>query len=77
MQRERRSARSTEPRIRDQSCELEPGPQPLGRGGAGFGGGRGGGASVDAGTYIVTLAVGGKTYTKPLTILQDIWLNER
>ena len=53
------------------------GPQPLGRGGAGFGGGRGGGASVDPGTYIVTLSVGGKTYTKPLTVLQDIWLNER
>jgi hypothetical protein len=56
------------------------GPQPLGRGGAGFGGGFGGGrgaASVDAGTYLVTLAVGGKTYTKPLTVLQDIWLTER
>ncbi len=56
------------------------GPQPLGRGGAGgagFGGGRGGGASVDPGTYIVTLSVGGKTYTKPLTVLQDMWLNER
>jgi photosystem II stability/assembly factor-like uncharacterized protein len=52
------------------------GPQPLGRGGFG-GGGRGAGATVDAGTYIVTLAVGGKTYTKPLTVLQDVWLNER
>jgi photosystem II stability/assembly factor-like uncharacterized protein len=53
-------------------------PQPLGRGGAGgFGGGGRGGATVDAGTYLVTLAVDGKTYTKPLSILQDVWLNER
>jgi hypothetical protein len=51
------------------------GPQPLGAR-AGFGGGRGG-ITVDPGTYIVTLSVNGKTYTKPLTVLQDIWLNER
>lgn len=53
-------------------------PQPLGgRGQGGFGGGRGGGASVDAGTYIVTLSVGGKTFTKPVSVLQDLWVTER
>ena len=57
-------------------------PQPAaGRGAGGFagagGGGRGGFATVDPGTYIVTVSVNGKTMTKPLTVLQDIWLNER
>ena len=51
--------------------------QPLGGRGPGAGGGRGGGATVDAGTYIVTLSVSGKTMTKPVTVLQDVWLNER
>nr|MDP9323536.1 hypothetical protein [Acidobacteriota bacterium] len=56
---------------------LTPQP-PAGRGqGGGFGGGRGGVQSVDAGTYIVTLSVNGKTMTKPINVLQDIWLNER
>jgi hypothetical protein len=51
-------------------------PQPLG--GRGFGGGgRGGGQGVDPGTYIVTLSVNGKTFTKPVSVLQDIWLSER
>jgi photosystem II stability/assembly factor-like uncharacterized protein len=54
-------------------------PQLPERGGAGgFGGGRGGFAQpVDPGTYIVTLSVNGKTMTKPVTVLQDVWLNER
>jgi hypothetical protein len=54
-------------------------PQPAaGRGqGGGFGGGRGGAAAVDPGAYIVTLAVNGKTMTKSISVLQDIWLNER
>ena len=47
------------------------------QGGGGFGGGRGGGGAVEPGTYIVTLEVGGKKFTKPLQILQDRWLNER
>ncbi len=51
-------------------------PQPLGGRGQG-GGGRGGGAAVDPGTYIATLTVNGKTMTKPVTVLQDIWMNER
>jgi hypothetical protein len=61
---------------------MTPQPPP-GRGGAGgfgggFGGGRGGGLQqVDPGTYIVTLSVGDKKMTKPLTVLQDVWLNER
>jgi hypothetical protein len=49
-----------------------------GQGGGGGGGGRGGGgAAVPPGTYLVTLSVSGKTLTKPLTILEDQWLNER
>jgi hypothetical protein len=60
---------------------LTPQP-PTGRGGGGagfggFGGGRGGLPPVDPGTYIVTLSVNGKTLTKPVTVLQDVWLNER
>jgi hypothetical protein len=56
---------------------LVPG-QPGARGqGGGFGGGRGGAVAVDAGTYNVTLSAGGKTIAKPLTVLQDVWLNER
>jgi photosystem II stability/assembly factor-like uncharacterized protein len=53
------------------------GPQPLAAGRGGFGGGRGGVPAVDAGTYIVTLSANGKTLTKPLTVLQDVWMNER
>ena len=29
-----------------------------------------------AGTYIVTLDVGGKKLTKPLTVLEDVWMRE-
>ena len=42
---------------------------------AGFGG-RGGAAAVAAGTYIVTLDVGGKKLTKPVTVLEDVWMRE-
>ena len=55
---------------------LAPNPPPgdQGRGG----GGRGGAPpSVEPGTYVVTLTVGGKTYMKPVTVLQDRWLGER
>ena len=52
------------------------GPQPLATGRGFGGGGRGGAVPVDPGTYIVTLSANGKTLTKPLTVLQDIWLNE-
>ena len=56
---------------------LAPNP-PANAQGRGGGGGRGGAPqSVDAGTYIVTLNVGGKAYTKPVTVLQDRWLGER
>jgi hypothetical protein len=42
------------------------------------GGGRGGQPQpVEAGTYIVTLTAGGKTMTKPVTVLEDRWLAER
>ena len=45
-------------------------------GGGGGGGGFGFGAlqSVEPGTYIVTLTVDGRTYTKPVSVLQDTWL---
>ena len=53
---------------------LAPNP-PAGEGRAG---GRGGPPpSVEPGAYAVTLNVGGKTYTKPVTVLQDRWLGER
>jgi photosystem II stability/assembly factor-like uncharacterized protein len=55
---------------------LAPNPPPgdQGRGG----GGRGAAPpSVEPGTYVVTLNVGGKTSTKPVTVLQDRWLGER
>ena len=53
---------------------------PEGRGGqqgGQRGGGRGGGNAVEPGTYIVTLTVAGKSLTKPLTVLRDVWLTER
>jgi hypothetical protein len=47
-------------------------------GGTGFAGpGRGTLVTVDPGTYMVTLEVGGKKLTKPLQVLQDRWLGER
>ena len=57
----------------------DPPPQGQGQAGGGFGGGgRGGGAAtVEPGTYLVTLSVAGKTLTKPMTVLQDRWLSER
>jgi photosystem II stability/assembly factor-like uncharacterized protein len=61
---------------------LQPGQPPgqeTGRGAVGgFGGGRGGfNPGVDPGTYVVTLEVGGKKLTKPVTVVQDVWLKER
>ena len=57
---------------------LAPAPAP-GAGGnfGGGGGGRGGAGAVEPGTYIVTLDVAGKKFTKPLQVLQDRWLGER
>ncbi len=47
-------------------------------GGQGRGGGRGAAPpTVEPGTYVVTLAVNGKTYMKPIMVLQDRWLGER
>jgi len=58
---------------------LAPAPPPgqAGGGFGGFGGGRGGAGAVEPGTYIVTLDVAGKKFTKPVQVLQDRWLNER
>jgi hypothetical protein len=54
-----------------------PAGQAAGGFGGGGGGGRGGGGAVEPGTYIVTLDVAGKKFTKPVQVLQDRWLNER
>jgi hypothetical protein len=54
-----------------------PPPNPPPANPLGPGGGRGGPPSVEAGTYNVTLSVGGKTFTKPVVVLQDRWLGER
>jgi hypothetical protein len=55
---------------------LAPNPPPGDQGRTG--GGRGAPSpSVEPGTYVVTLNVDGKTYTKPLSVLQDRWLGER
>ncbi|HYT69089.1 MAG TPA: hypothetical protein VEL51_21885 [Vicinamibacterales bacterium] len=54
-------------------------PQPV-QGQTVFGGGGGRGAgpgAVEPGTYIVTLDVAGKKFTKSVQVLQDRWLNER
>jgi photosystem II stability/assembly factor-like uncharacterized protein len=48
-----------------------------GRGGGGGGRGGGGGQPVEPGTYVVTLEVGGKKLTKSVTVLQDIWMDQR
>jgi photosystem II stability/assembly factor-like uncharacterized protein len=45
-------------------------------GGAGLGGRGGGAATVATGTYTVTLEVAGKKLTKPLTVLEDVWMRE-
>ncbi len=58
---------------------LSPTPAQGGGGGGGGGGGFGFGGppAVEPGTYLVTLSVGGRTWTKPVTVLQDQWLGER
>ena len=41
-------------------------------------GGRGGASTAAApGSYLVTLTVGGASYTKPVQVLDDRWMNER
>jgi photosystem II stability/assembly factor-like uncharacterized protein len=45
---------------------------------SGSAGGRGGGAGgVQPGAYTARLTVNGKDYTKPVTVLEDVWLHER
>ncbi|HEY9383982.1 MAG TPA: hypothetical protein VIP80_10735, partial [Gemmatimonadales bacterium] len=63
---------------------LSPNPPPRPAGAAGGGGGGGGGfggfgalQTVDPGTYIVTLTVDGRSYSKPVSVLQDIWMGGR
>ncbi|MGH7655078.1 MAG: WD40/YVTN/BNR-like repeat-containing protein [Gemmatimonadaceae bacterium] len=43
----------------------------------GRGGGRGGAGGVQPGNYTATLTVDGKTMTKPVELLEDIWMNEK
>src|SRR6185437_15812476 len=39
---------------------------------------RGGNAApIGAGTYMAKLTVGGKSYTTPVRVLEDLWMNER
>jgi hypothetical protein len=67
-------------------------PRPVQQGQGGFGGGGCGGGGfggggqqgprrvarlADPGSYVVTLEVGGRKYSKGLTVLEDIWLDER
>ena len=40
------------------------------------GGGGRGGAAAAPGTYLVTLEAGGRKLTKPLTVLEDVWMRE-
>jgi hypothetical protein len=57
---------------------LAPTPPGGGRqGGGGGGGGRGGFAASQPGAYTVTLSVGGKSLSKPLSLLEDRWLREQ
>jgi hypothetical protein len=69
------------PGINRVQWNLQRTPEPGGQGAAGQGGGRGGrgnfGPPVTPGTYIVTMTAGGTTTKKPLTVLQDVWMNER
>jgi photosystem II stability/assembly factor-like uncharacterized protein len=44
---------------------------------AGAGRGFGAGAAAEPGTYVVTLTANGKTSSKPVQVLQDVWLRER
>jgi hypothetical protein len=47
-------------------------------GGGASAGGRGGPATAAApGSYLVTLTVGGASYTKSVQVLEDRWMNER
>ena len=32
---------------------------------------------IAAGTYLARLVVGGRTYTTPITVLEDVWMHER
>ncbi len=58
---------------RDPSCDGSGA-----RGGTAAGGGRGGNpAPIAAGTYTAKLTVNGKDFTKPVTVLQDVWMYER
>lgn len=45
--------------------------------GRGGGGGRGGAGGLQPGLYTATLTVDGKTMTKQVQVLEDIWMNER
>jgi hypothetical protein len=55
-----------------------PAPDPSCDGSGRAAGGRGGaGATVAPGTFVAKLTVGGRDYTKPVTILEDVWLHER
>jgi hypothetical protein len=65
-------------RVLWQNLSAAPQGGEAGRGAGAGGSGRGGFAqAVEPGTYLVTLSANGKTLTKPITVLQDVWLRER
>ncbi len=39
--------------------------------------GGGGGTGAGPGSYVVTLTVNGREYTKPIAVLEDVWMSER
>jgi hypothetical protein len=56
-----------------------------GRGGGGGGGGQqapppyatfGGGVAADVGEYVISVTAGGKTFTKKVNILEDVWFDK-
>ena len=60
---------------RDLTCDATGGRT---AGAAGAGGGRGSTApTIAAGTYTAKLTVNGHDYTKPVSVLEDIWMYER
>jgi hypothetical protein len=66
-----------------EAAAAEPVPVPFVAGGGGFGGGGGGrgrgpvGPILEPGTYMIRLAVGGKTLTSSVDVLEDQWMGRQ
>jgi len=61
----------------DPPPQEEGAAQAAGGRGGGRGGGQRSGPDVDAGTYLVTLAVGGMEMTRSIMVERDIWMGQR